>query len=128
MRYRLIPAALAAGASLALLASPATATPAWTAVPLTPRITANRKCIMNPFTDSDNGAARAARLLADAERIANSITDETPKAWALSAVASTLAATEPDRAEHIANSITDETAKASALGVVAAAVAATDSD
>ena len=38
MRYRLIPAALAAGASLALLAGPAMAALAWTAVPLTPRI------------------------------------------------------------------------------------------
>ena len=36
MRYRLIPAALAAGASLALLAGPATAAPAWTAVSMTP--------------------------------------------------------------------------------------------
>jgi hypothetical protein len=79
---------------------------------------------MNPFTDSDNGAAR---LLADAERIANSIADETPKAWALSAVASTLAAAEPDRAEHIANSITDETTKASALAAVAAVPAARSS-
>jgi len=47
---------------------------------------------MNPFTDSDNGAVRAARLLADAERIANSITDETTKASALAAVAAVLAA------------------------------------
>ena len=44
---------------------------------------------MNPLTDSDNGAAR---LLADAERIANSITDQTAKASALAAVAAVLAA------------------------------------
>jgi hypothetical protein len=40
-----------------------------------------------------NGIARAARLLADAERIANSITDRTTKASALAAVAAVLAAT-----------------------------------
>ena len=51
---------------------------------------------------------RAARLLANAERIANSITDESSKASALSGVAEALAATDPDRAERIANSITDE--------------------
>ena len=79
---------------------------------------------MNPLTDSDNGAAR---LLADAERIANSITDESPKAWALSAVATAVAATDPDRAEHIANSITDQTTKASALAAVAAVLAARSS-
>ena len=75
-------------------------------------------------TDPD----RAARLLADAERIANSITDECSKASALSGVAEALAATDPDRAERIANSITDEYWKASALSDVAEALAATDPD
>jgi len=79
---------------------------------------------MNPLTDSDNGAAR---LLADAERIANSITDQTAKASALATAAAALATTDPDRAEHIANSITDQTAKASALAAVAAVLAARSS-
>ena len=52
--------------------------------------------------------ARAARLLADAERIASSITDESSKASALSGIAQALAATDPDRAERIASSITSE--------------------
>ena len=82
-----------------------------------------------------NDPARAARLLADAERIANSITDESSKASALSGVAEALAATDPDRAarlltdaERIANSITDESSKAAALSGVAEALAATDPD
>ena len=64
--------------------------------------------------------------LADAERIANSITDELMKASALSGVAEALAATEPDRAERIANSITDEFSKVSALSGVAKRLAATN--
>ena len=82
-----------------------------------------------------NDPGRATRLLADAERIANSITDESSKASALSGVAKALAATDPDRAtrlltnaERIANSITDESSKASALSRVAEALAATDPD
>ena len=71
---------------------------------------------------------RAARLFADAERIANSITSETGKASALSSVAKTLAATDPDRAERIANSIPDKSAKAEALSSVAETLAATDPD
>ena len=58
--------------------------------------------------------SRAAWFLADAERIANSITHAFPKAAALSGIATALAATHPDRAarlfadaERIANSITD---------------------
>jgi hypothetical protein len=53
-----------------------------------------------------DGDARAARLLADAERIAQSITPDPEKAGALADVASALAATDPDRAERIARSIT----------------------
>jgi hypothetical protein len=73
--------------------------------------------------------ARVARLLGDAERIANSLTAGKPeKASALSGVAAAVAATDPDRAERIANSLPDESAKARALSGVAAAVAATDPD
>jgi TIR domain-containing protein len=82
-----------------------------------------------------NDPARAARLLTDAEHIANSIIDQPSKARALSAVAAALAATDPDHAaqmftdaEHIARSITDEYFKAQALSDVAAALAATDPD
>jgi TIR domain len=77
----------------------------------------------------------AARLLADAERIARSITDKSSKASALSGIAAALAATDPDRAarlftdaERIARSITDEPIKASALSGIAATLAATDPD
>ena len=55
-------------------------------------------------TDPD----RAARLIADAERFAQSITGKTAKASALASVAEAVAATDPDRAERIAQSITDE--------------------
>ena len=64
---------------------------------------------------------RAARLFADAERAAQSITDEYWKAGTLC----DLAATDPDRAarliadaERTARSFTDEDAKASALAAV----------
>ena len=75
-----------------------------------------------------NDLARAARLLADAEHIANSITAESSKASALRYVAKALAATNPDRAERIARSITAERWKAPALRDVAKALAATDPD
>jgi hypothetical protein len=77
---------------------------------------------------------RVARLLADAERIANSLADEDLKAETLRRVAEALAATDPDRArlladaERIANSLTDKEWKASALSYVAQALAATDPD
>jgi hypothetical protein len=72
-------------------------------------------------------AGCAARLLADAERIANSITGESSKAWALTGVAEALAVTDPDRAERIANSITEEPSKAMAPSGVAKALAAVSS-
>jgi hypothetical protein len=79
--------------------------------------------------------ARAGRFFADAERIARSITDEPTRASALSGIAATLAATDPDRAarlfadaERIARSITDEPTRASALSGIAATLAATDPD
>ena len=82
-----------------------------------------------------NDLDRAARLLTDAERMANSITDESSKALALSRIAQALAATDPDRAarlstdaERIANSITDKPSKALALSRIAQALAATDPD
>jgi TIR domain len=82
-----------------------------------------------------NDPDRAARLLTDAERIANAITDERWKASALSGIAAALAATDPDRAarlltdaERIANAITDESSQAQALSSIAAALAATDPD
>ena len=71
---------------------------------------------------------RAARLFADAERIANSITEQSAKASALSDIAAALAATDPDRAERIANSITGEHWKVSALSDIAQALAATGPD
>ena len=74
--------------------------------------------------------ARSARLLADAERIAKSISVEWWKAEALADVAGALAATDPDRAERIARSITYEyeRSKAEALADIAAKLAATDPD
>jgi hypothetical protein len=75
-----------------------------------------------------NAADRADRLFADAERIAESITEESAKAEALARVVRALAAAKPDRAERIARSITGETDKALALGSVAEALAATDPD
>ena len=62
---------------------------------------------------------RAARLLADAERAARSITNDYWKASALTAVAEALAVTDPGRAERIARSITGEGDEADALGGVA---------
>ena len=52
--------------------------------------------------------ARAVRLLDDAERIANSITDEEHAGRALNDLAAAAAATDPVRAERIANFITRE--------------------
>jgi hypothetical protein len=75
-----------------------------------------------------NDIARAARLLADAERIASAITRESSKASALSDVAKAVAATDPGRAERIAKSITVESWKVGALSGVAEVVAATDPD
>ena len=86
-------------------------------------------------SDSGPEPVRAARLIADAERTARSITDEYSKASALTSIARVLAATDPDRADRLiadaertAQSITDEHAKASALRHVAKALAAADPD
>jgi hypothetical protein len=78
--------------------------------------------------------AQATRVLAEAERIAYSITDDASRAAALAAVAKALKATDPDRAtrlaaeaEDIAQSFTDQgPAVAVALANLAAALAAID--
>jgi hypothetical protein len=64
-------------------------------------------------------SSRAARLAADAENVAQSITNEGWKARALAAIARALTATDPDRAERIAQSITGEGSKARALAAIA---------
>ena len=78
---------------------------------------------------------RAAQLIQDAERVAESITDECQRASALADIAAVLVATEPDRAaqliedaEHLAQSITEKYAKDSVLTDIAVALAATDPD
>ena len=82
-----------------------------------------------------DNAVRVTRFLADAGRIANSITVGYWKAAALFHIGEALAPTDPDRAarlftggERIANSITDESAKADALSNIAEALALTDPD
>jgi prophage antirepressor-like protein len=82
-------------------------------------------------TDPD----RAAQLIADAERAAQSITSRYKKALTLTDVAEALAATDPDRAaqliadaERAAQSITSKNKKAVALADVAEALAVTDPD
>ncbi len=97
-----------------------------------------------------SGQTRTARLLAEAERIAESITDAGEKASALRLVAEavpaaapgsgvpiaqpvtgeyeTVAAASPERAVRLAQSVTDAGEKASALRKVAKVVAVTDPD
>ena len=76
---------------------------------------------------------RVARLLTDAEGIANSIPDESEKSAAVSGIAAALAATDPGRAarlltdaEGTANSIPDEYSKASALCGIAEELVGTE--
>jgi hypothetical protein len=78
------------------------------------------------FTDIHDVRAEGNALLTDAERIAQSITDDYLKANVLASIARALAATDPGRAERIAQSITDDYPKASALASIARALAATD--
>jgi hypothetical protein len=82
-------------------------------------------------TDPD----RAARLIADAERIAQSITDEVDKARGLAIVAKAMATTDPDRAvqlvadaERIARTTMDDIFATWVLANVAEAMAAIDPD
>jgi hypothetical protein len=73
-----------------------------------------------------------ARLIADAERIARSITYYGHKASGLAEIAGALAATDPDRArlladaERLAQSVIEDSWKVSALVEIAGALAATD--
>ena len=75
-----------------------------------------------------NDPSRAVWLVADAERIAQTITNGFEKHRSLDEVATALAATDPDRAEQIARSIDDDFWRVSALVHVAMALAATDQD
>ena len=76
-----------------------------------------------PIADAD-----VARLIADAERAAQSITSDPRMAPALTMVARALAATDPDRAVRVAQSITNEPWRAMALANIVGALAATDPD
>jgi hypothetical protein len=69
---------------------------------------------------------RAARLIAGAERAAQSVTDEDEKPLALVVVAGALAATDPGRAVRIVESITDQYNKVVDLTWLAGELAATD--
>ena len=82
-------------------------------------------------TDPD----RAARLLADAERIARTIPDKYPKAEVLSRISEAVAATDPDRAarlladaERIARTMTSGHWKAMTLRDIVKALAPADPD
>jgi TIR domain len=87
-----------------------------------------------PAKPARNNRDRAARLFADAERIARSVTsgmkgsvaEHIAREQVLQGVAEALAASDPDRAERIARSMTLDTKKASALSGVAKALAASD--
>jgi TIR domain len=83
-------------------------------------------------TEQNDGAGptgrRTIRLMIDAKRAAESITDSGMKARALGRIASALAATDADRAENIARFITDHGAKARALADIAKALAASGLD
>jgi len=71
---------------------------------------------------------RAARLTADAERVAQSLSESLHKDWQLAIVAEATAAIDPDRAERIAQSISDKEHRSRAFAAVAGAVAANDPD
>ena len=60
----------------------------------------------NAIGEAATASARTARLLADAERAAQSITMSHQKEWALRDLAVRAAAADPDRAERIAQSFT----------------------
>jgi TIR domain len=92
--------------------------------------TANVEALVDPHEVRPDPNAH----LTDAERVAQSITDDYSKASALAANAKALPATDPDRArliteaERVAQSITDDYSKASALAAIAGALPATDPD
>ncbi len=86
-------------------------------------------------TDPHDVRADGNALLTDAERIAQSLTNDYWKAIALASIAGALAATDPDHAarliadaERAAQSLTDDSSKAVALANIAGALAATDPD
>ncbi|MFD0410460.1 caspase family protein [Kitasatospora sp. NPDC127116] len=70
----------------------------------------------------------AAVVLATAERVAGSITDESSRARALAGIAKAWAGTDPDQAERVAGSIADDSRKTEALAGIAASLAGTDPD
>jgi hypothetical protein len=69
---------------------------------------------------------RAARLIVDAEHLAQGIPDPVRKAAALAAVVQGLAATDAERAERLAQVITDPSFRAPALAAAAKALAITN--
>ena len=69
---------------------------------------------------------RAARLVADAHRVAQSIREAEPRALALATVTGPLAITDAETAETVAQALPAQSGKASALAGVAATVAAGD--
>ena len=71
---------------------------------------------------------RAARLVADAHRVAQSIGDADLRALVLAVVTGPLAISDAQTAESVAQSLSDQNWKASALAGVAATVAAGDAD
>ena len=75
-----------------------------------------------------NDPGDTARLITDAERIAQAITDGSQKYESFANIAKALAAIDPDRAEGIARSIADDGWRVDALAVIAKVVAATDRD
>jgi hypothetical protein len=90
---------------------------------------------LNVPTRAAAAPGRIARLLADAEGIAQSITDGYPKTVALADVAGALVAIDPHRADRLiseaeraARSVHDKINKAEALGGIARALAVTDPD
>ena len=81
------------------------------------------------------GQSRYSRIVTDALRTAQAISEENPKVRALAAAAQALAPTDPGRAslvaadaERIAQSIAGEAARASALAAVTGPLAAYDAD
>jgi hypothetical protein len=128
--HRRIPATAQLSGGKAALIGDGTASPR-------PAVAVDSLAALTPAA-ADSG--RVVRLLADAERIAQSITDDYQKAIALADVAGTLAAIDPHRAariiseaERAARSIhgifeAGPNDKASALNYIASALAATAPD
>jgi hypothetical protein len=73
-------------------------------------------------------SARAARLADEAERLAQTITDERPKTDAIVCVVAGVAFCDPDRAGRLAETITGKRQKMEALEGIAEAIAVSDPD